>query len=520
MISISEIKGLQKAIKRGNFFMGKLIDLQNDSDIRGIAIDTEEYQANVTVAAVRKIAVGIVNWLHEMGVEDKLTIGVGRDSRLSGQKLQEALIEELVSCGVDVYDFGLATTPSLFMSTQFIQFSCDAGIMLTASHLPYYYNGVKVFSQKGGAEKEDITYILSHTEKKEQANVGTITKADLLTVYANDLVEKIRAASKQNIEKPLADFKIVVDAGNGAGGFFAEKVLQPLGADTTGSQFLEPDGNFPNHVPNPNNQEAMESIQKAVLANQADLGVIFDTDVDRSAVVTKSGDLLNRTNLVAVLSRIILAEHPGTSIVTNSPTTDHVKVFIESLGGKQVRYVSGYRNVINKALELNRAGVDSQLAVETSGHAAFKENYFLDDGAYMVAKILMLLPELQAEGKTLESLIADLKQPLEVQEVRFKLEAEDDRALGKKVIEQIADIDVAGWEIDPENEEGIRFHLSQPYGQGWFLLRMSLHQPFLVLQIENDEKGHIVPVLKRLQEFLNNYPEVNQDKLLSLISNS
>ncbi|AYW46838.1 phosphomannomutase/phosphoglucomutase [Tetragenococcus koreensis] len=491
--------------------------MQNESDIRGVAIDTQEDQANLTVTAVREIAVGIVNWLHEKGIKDKLTIGVGRDSRLSGPKLQEALIEVLTSYDVEVYDFGLATTPALFMSTQFSQFSCDAGIMLTASHLPYYYNGVKVFSQKGGAEKEDIAYILTHTESSEHFGAGTVTKADLLTVYANDLVEKIRTASKKKQEKPLNGFKIVVDAGNGAGGFFAEKVLQPLGADTSGSQFLAPDGNFPNHVPNPDNKEAMQSIQKAVLANQADLGVIFDTDVDRSAVVTKSGDVLNRNNLIAVLSRITLNEHSGTSIVTNSPTSDHLKVFIEALGGKQVRYISGYRNVINKAQDLNQEGVDSQLAIETSGHAAFKENYFLDDGAYVIAKILMLLPELQAEGKTLESLIADLKQPLETQEVRFKLEADDYRALGEQVIEQIADIDIFGWEVDPENEEGIRFRLSQPYGQGWFLLRMSLHEPLLVLQVENDEAGHILPVLKKMQQFLNNYPDVNQEKLVPLI---
>lgn len=493
------------------------MDLQNESDIRGIAIDTKEYQANLTVSAIREIAAGIINWLQKSENKDRLTIGVGRDSRLSGPELKEAFIEELNDCGADVYEFGLATTPALFMSTQFSQFACDAGIMLTASHLPYYYNGVKIFSQNGGAEKEDITYILSHTEKKVGPSVGKVIEADLLSVYAKDLVEKIRTASEKNTEMPLAGFKIIVDAGNGAGGFFTKKVLQPLGADTSGSQFLEPDGNFPNHIPNPDNKEAMKSIQTAVLENKADLGVIFDTDVDRSAVVTKSGDVLNRNNLIAVLSRIILTEHPGTSIVTNSPTSGHLKEFIEALGGKQVRYISGYRNVINKALELNRTGVDTQLAIETSGHAAFKENYFLDDGAYVIAKILMLLPKLQAEGKTLESLITDLKQPLETQEVRFKLEAENYRTLGEKVIRDIAAIDISGWQVDPENEEGIRFYLTQPYGQGWFLLRMSLHEPLLVLQVENDEKGYIVPILEQIHQFLCQYPEVNQEKLLPLI---
>lgn len=503
---------------RRNFLVEELKKLRNGSDIRGIAIDTADYKANLTVATISKIAHGIIRWLETKGIKEPFTIGIGRDSRLSGPALKKALIDQFVASGVQVYDFDLATTPALFMSTQFEKFSCDAGIMLTASHLPYYHNGVKVFSKEGGAEAEDIDYILSHTEKVTATSKGSVTSADLLSPYAADLVEKIRNGISGKPEQPLAGYKIIVDAGNGAGGYFVDKVLKVLGADTSGSQFLEPDGNFPNHIPNPDNQAAMASIQKAVLANQADLGVIFDTDVDRSAVVTKEGDALNRNNLIAVLSRIVLSEHPGTSIVTNSPTSDHLKIFIESLGGKQVRYISGYRNVINKAIDLNKAGVDTQLAIETSGHAAFKENYFLDDGAYVIAKILMLLPKLKEEGRTLDSLIADLKQPEETQEVRFKLETENYRALGEKVIADIADIKISGWTVDPENEEGIRFSLKEPFGQGWFLLRMSLHEPLLVLQVENDQAGFIVPVITEISKFLAHYPEVNQEKLKNLLN--
>lgn len=261
----------------------------------------------------------------------------------------------------------------------------------------------------------------------------------------------------------------------------------------------------------------MASIKQAVLKVQADLGVIFDTDVDRSAVVTKSGALLNRNNLIAVLSRIILAEHPHTRIVTNSPTTNHLKVFIESLGGKQVRYVSGYRNVINKAIELNEQGLDTQLAIETSGHAAFKENYFLDDGAYVIAKILMLLPKLKENRQTLDDLISELKQPVETKELRFKLEVENYRQLGEQVIKDLANYSVPGWTIDPENEEGIRYTLTAPYGEGWFLLRMSLHEPLLVLQVENDLPNQIKPVLIEIQKFLNNYAQVNQAKLVEFL---
>lgn len=496
--------------------------LQNGSDIRGIAIATDEYAVKLTPQATKEIVRGLIHWLTQnqelstLYKEGKLTIGIGRDSRLSGPDLADAFIEEAVGLGVQVIDFGMATTPALFMSTQYPQFACHAGVMITASHLPYYFNGLKIFSQNGGAEHEDIDYILSHTEAFPALSLGSLTHADLITPYAQDLVDKIRTACDGQ-DKPLTGLNIIVDAGNGAGGFFAEKVLAELGADTTGSQFLEPNGTFPNHVPNPDNKEAMESIRQAVLKQGADLGIIFDTDVDRAALVTKSGQILNRNNLIAVLAQITLSEHPGTSIVTNSPTSEHLKDFIENLGGKQIRYISGYRNVINRAIAANQAGVDCQLAIETSGHAAFKENYFLDDGTYVAAKILMLLPQLQKDGKSLDDLIAQLKQPLETQEVRFKLEVEDYRALGEQVIVDLQATSINGFIFNPENEEGVRFDVTAPYGDGWFLLRMSLHEPLLVLQIENDQSGYMPSILKRLSEFLDGYPAVNQTKLKELV---
>ncbi|MGM0125263.1 hypothetical protein IGI37_002661 [Enterococcus sp. AZ194] len=495
----------------------KMKALQNGSDIRGIAIETPTLSATLTEREVHLIGQGLVNWLRSKGNHQPLKVGIGRDSRLSGPNLQQALIESLVSQGVEVLDFGLATTPAMFMTTQFNEFACDAGVMLTASHLPYYFNGIKIFSRAGGAEKEDIRYILTHTDKLVESGetTGKVEKKDIISPYAQDLVKKIRKGMKTIDKEPLKGFKIIVDAGNGAGGFFAKHVLQALGADTAGSQFLEPDGHFPNHIPNPDNKEAMASIQAAVIQNKADLGVIFDTDVDRSAVVAKNGEVINRNNLIAVLSKIILSEHPGTSIVTNSPTSNHLKDFIEENGGKQVRYISGYRNVINKSIALNKDGIDSQLAIETSGHAAFKENYFLDDGAYVIAKILMLLPTLKENGQTLDTLIQELKQPKETKEVRLRLLEAEYRLLGEKVISELPEYLSAekGYTVDLENEEGIRFTVSDPYGSGWFLLRMSLHEPLLVLQIENDVVGNNQLVIEKLSKFFDKYPSIEKNQI-------
>lgn len=183
--------------------------------------------------------------------------------------------------------------------------------------------------------------------------------------------------------------KIIVDAGNGSGGFYAEKVLKNLGADVEGSQFLDPDGMFPNHIPNPENKEAMDSISKATVNSNADLGIIFDTDVDRAAIVDSKGMEINKNSLIALISNIVLRENPGSTIVTDSVTSIGLNEYISEHGGVHHRFKRGYKNVINEAIRLNNEGISAPLAIETSGHAALKENYFLDDGAYLVSKIII-----------------------------------------------------------------------------------------------------------------------------------
>ncbi|CAN1174243.1 algC, partial [Linum perenne] len=304
----------------------------------------------------------------------------------------------------------------------------DGAIMITASHLPFNRNGFKFFTNTGGLGKADIKDILnraadiyqnftdeslSDSKKRASKSVKTV---DYMSVYTADLVKAVRKAAG-NIEKPLEGFHIVVDAGNGAGGFFAAKVLEPLGAITSGSQFLEPDGMFPNHIPNPEDKTAMKAITKAVLDNKADLGIIFDTDVDRSAAVDSSGREFNRNRLIALISAIVLEEHPGTTIVTDSVTSDGLTTFIEKkLGGKHHRFKRGYKNVIDEGIRLNSAGEESHLAIETSGHGALKENNWLDDGAYLMVKILNKLASARASGngsgsKVLTDLVDGLEEP-------------------------------------------------------------------------------------------------------------
>ncbi|WP_239254667.1 phosphomannomutase/phosphoglucomutase [Listeria ilorinensis] len=490
--------------------------LQNGSDIRGIGIETDKHALTLTNGHIQQIANGFVNWLaQKKGLSGQVKVAVGHDSRLSAERIKTALIDQLTSRGVDVLDMGLATTPAMFMATQYKEYQADAALMITASHLPYFYNGIKFFTKSGGAEHADITFMLENPEvQQEYFSGGAVETGELLATYARDLVTKIRAGIHGAADplQPLAGSKIIVDAGNGAGGFFATEVLAELGADITGSQFLEPDGHFPHHIPNPDNNEAMASLKKAVLANGADLGVIFDTDVDRSALMDARGESYNRNPLIAMISSILLREYPGTTIVTDSTTSNHLQDFIESRGGKQHRFKRGYRNVINEAIRLNEAGTPSEIAIEISGHAALKENYFLDDGAYLVAKILMTYAELRTEGGSLQDLITDLVEPAESTEARLHIEAPDFKIYGQTVLRNLPAYvrTVPGFTLEPLNHEGVRVNTSGEFGQGWFLLRMSLHEPVMPMSIESDEPGGVRKIKQALQPFFAQYEELIQ----------
>ncbi|MGL4655803.1 MAG: phosphomannomutase/phosphoglucomutase [Sarcina sp.] len=479
--------------------MSTLEKLQNGTDIRGIALDGENFKLTLTEEAVENIAIGFSKWLYKNN-SGQITVAVGKDSRLTGDLLKSAAIRGLTKMGVNVIDCGMATTPAMFMSTIVEGYKVNGSIMLTASHMPKQYNGMKFFTNEGGLEKEDLKEVISlSTGVDKEYNIGNVENKDLIQDYANVLVEKIRQATSK--KEPLKGLKIIVDAGNGAGGFFAHNVLEVLGANTQGSQFLNPDGKFPNHIPNPENKEAMKSISNAVIASKADLGIIFDTDVDRAAVVDKDGREINKNSLIAVISAIILEEVPGTTIVTDSITSEGLKEFIEALGGKHHRFKRGYKNVINESKKLNNLGQVSDLAIETSGHAAIKENYFLDDGAYLVSKILIKLAKLHEEGKELSSIIADFKESYEEEEFRLNINTEDFRSYGDTILEKFKNKAAQTEEliIAEPNYEGIKFYIKDT--KSWFLIRLSLHEPILVINLEADREGmkeHIAELLRDL----------------------
>lgn len=481
---------------------------KSGTDIRGVAVDGVEGEPlNLTDETVAAMAAAFLMWLsNRTGKAVKeLKVAVGHDSRISAERIRSAVVESMVKRGVHVLNCGLSSTPSMFMIT--MDKSCDGSIQITASHHPYHRNGLKFFTPNGGLDGCDIESILSFCDEgslPEQKEGGVCEDIDYMTEYAAHLRKIICDGVKsENYDKPLEGFHIVVDAGNGAGGFYAYDVLEPLGADITGSVYLEPDGMFPNHIPNPENKQAMESICNAALSSKADLGVIFDTDVDRGGAVDSLGAEINRNRLVALASAIALEDCKGGTIVTDSTTSAGLKKFIEqTLGGVHYRYRRGYRNVINRAIELNEQGIECPLAIETSGHAALKENYFLDDGAYLCTKIIIKMAQLRAQGKTLAELTAELEEPAEETELRFKIKTEDFREYGEQVLaalEQYAEAR-SDWQIADDNREGIRVSFED--AEGWFLLRLSVHDPIMPLNIESNIEGGCKAIAAKLYEFI------------------
>ena len=507
--------------------------LQNGNDVRGIAVETPDAPKTLSAGHAACICAAFVRVLSEkLGkAPGELRIGIGHDSRVSAEEIQKGCCKGFG--GVQVFLCGLASTPSMFQSTVYEESGFDASVMITASHLPFNRNGLKFFTKEGGLEKAVLTEVLSQAailaekagmtmegELPEDAfaddAAGSVQEFDLVSVYCAHMRDYVcRQVQAADYDHPLAGLHIVLDAGNGAAGFFAHGILEPLGADVSGSVYLDPDGTFPNHVPNPENAAAMDAIRKATLAAGADLGVIFDCDGDRGAVVLGDGREVNRNRLIALLAKIVSLTSPGSTIVTDSVTSDELADFLEGkLGMRHLRFKRGYKNVINKGIELNAAGETCELAIETSGHGAFKDNYFSDDGAYISIKIICQLAKMRQDGQELESLLEGFEEPGDELELRYRIldpapgqDPVDFKAYGARVVEDFGEFagNQEGMTIVSPNYEGVRVSIDGPDVKGWILVRQSLHDPEIPVNIEAKQEGGTASILALVEPFFARY---------------
>ena len=415
--------------------------------------------------------------------------------------------------------------------------------MITASHLPGDRNGFKFFApfapsgftraqvQGLGELAEKYAFECFDMTKLQDFSSSKVTPAlyvDWMPLYADTLKNAVTLNTQglvPNALKPLTGLKLILNPGNGAGGFF-QGVLEGLGADVSASIHLEPDGSFPNGIPNPEDVKMLERTVSVCEKEQADLGIMLDTDADRCGFVAprtinavtgirSDYEALNRNRLIALLGVIFAKEKPGCAVVTDSVTSEGLSLFLtDNLGLQHIRYIKGYANVIGKARQLNESGeVNAELAIETSGHCAMRENGYLDDGTYTAVKIVSLLAQQRAtdlyhgKSSTLLALISDMAELDEVCELRMRThDASLDTMqelfdLITYEIERFCSINQT-WKVDRDNLEGIRLRFGSE-GQ-FFMLRKSLHDPIISLQIEalsKEEARELIvqPLVKLLQ---------------------
>ncbi len=495
--------------------------LRSGSDILGVASGTSEAKAALTRDVAERVGYAFALWLaKDLGTTaDKLTIAVGRDPRLSGEGLMQAVIHGLTIADCDVLDCGLCATPAMFQTTLMPEAGADGAVMVTAAHHPWHMNGFKLIGRARGLRSLDIDEILEMAHSVELPQ-RLVTGLDFLSVYKQMLGDMVRRELATDVQCPLLGLHVVVDASSGSGGFYAD-LLEELGAEVTGSINLLPDGHFPSHVPGVEDKAALEALSKAVTANTADVGVLLDAGCDRATLVDETGQPIHKNRLIALIAAILLEESPGATIVTDSVTSTGLQRFITEWGGLHYRFKRGYRDVIDEAIRLNDEGIDCPLAIETSGHAAFRENHFLDDGMYLVTRILCEALRLKREGLTLGSLIAELSEPVESLEIRLKILPDDTLEAAQSVIETVLShtLDNPAWRLAMDNREGVRItlDLGGETANAWFMLRLSVHDPVMPLNAESDVPGGIKRMLLELYELIKDSDCLDLDPLREAI---
>ncbi len=392
-------------------------------------------------------------------------IAVGRDMRLSSPQISTAIIRGITDQGVNAVDLGLTTTDGLYFAVG--KFDYPAGIMITASHNPGKYNGVKfcraqalpISKETGLADIRDLAVSGNFTQP---AHKGTVTQRDI----TNDYVKHVLSFIDVSKIKPL---KIVIDAGNGMAGMMVPRVFQHLPCELI-PLYFELDGSFPHHPASPIEPENMVDLQKKVRETHADMGAAFDGDADRMFPVDEHGDLVDGSQVTEVMANSLLHKYPGSTILYNLIVSKSVPELIEKLGGKAVRTRVGHSFIKAEMRKLNAI-----FGGEHSGHFYFRDNWFADSG---LIAFLIMLELVSTEGKPLSEILKPLDKGVRsgeinstVSETQSKLKGlEEHFGQGAQSVDHLD-----GLTVD--------------YGTWWFNVRPSNTEPLLRLNVEANDKA-------------------------------
>jgi phosphomannomutase/phosphoglucomutase len=442
-------------------------------DIRGIAGRdlSAEFARRIGFAYCSFIAAKAKKPLHQM------TISVGRDCRLSSDDYAEALIGALSRCGVRVLDLGVCPTPLTYFSV--FHLAIDGGIMITGSHNPGDYNGFKICVGKDtlhGHDIQELRKIIESFERPAEA-AGSVEQYAVIPAYIEHLSRHARKV------RPL---KVVLDSGNGTASTVAPELFERLGA-TVIPLFCELDGRFPNHHPDPTVPSNLKDLVAAVKSHRADFGVAFDGDSDRIGLVDEAGRIIFGDELMVLLSREVLRERPGATIISEVKSSHRLYADIANHGGKPLMWKTGHSLIKSKMKETGAA-----LAGEMSGHIFFADRYFgFDDAIYAALRVYEIAG---AHQGTLSELLADLPPSVSTPEIRVDCVEEMKFAL----------VDAAKRLLSPGRKvtdiDGVRID----FGDSWGLIRASNTQPVLVLRFEAPSQSRLDEIRALFLEQLQN----------------
>lgn len=435
-------------------------------DIRGI-VDT-----SLSEDAIYRIGLAIGSEAQQQGESH---IYVGRDGRLSGPKLTKALTQGLLDSGCDVTDIGMVPTPVLYFAAY--ELGSGSGIMLTGSHNPPNYNGLKMVIGGTTLSGDAIQRLRQRIENNELSSGEG--KYESLPVVS-DYIDKITSTVK--LAKPL---KVIVDCGNGVPGSVAPTLLRSLGCEVT-ELFCEVDGNFPNHHPDPSQPENLEDLKKALREQQADIGLAFDGDGDRLGVITAQGEVIWADRQIMLYAKDILARNPGGEIIFDIKCTTHLPKVIEQAGGKPTMWKTGHSFIKAK---LKESG--ALLAGEMSGHIFFKERWYgFDDALYTAARLLEILSK---DGRDASEIFAELPDSINTPELKLDLEEGEHFKLMEKMIKNADFGDANITTID-----GIR----ADWNDGFGLARASNTTPCIVFRFEADSEAGLDRIKDKFRQLV------------------
>ena len=400
-------------------------------------------------------------------------IASGHDARASSPALQQALNEGLLASGVNVFDVGCVSTPLLYFAA--CTRSAGSGVMVTGSHNPPEYNGIKVMLNEESLQGEAISALHQRIVEGDLCDAtGSLTRDDLRETYLNEMAADIK------LQRPL---KVVVDCGNGMAGQTAPELLQRLGCEVI-PLYCEVDGRFPNHHPDPNRPENLRELQQAVRDEGAELGIAFDGDGDRLGVVSGTGEIIWPDRLMMIFARDLLSRHPGAEVIYDIKCSRHLGEVITQAGGIASMWRTGHSMLKARMRERN-----ALLAGEMSGHLLLKEGWYgFDDALFAAARLLEILSH-ESDAGTVFSALPDAINTPELH--LLMADGEHYRLMEQLLARQDFFSDATLTTID-----GLRVE----YVDGWGLVRASNTTSTLVLRFEADNKE----ALERIEEQFRN----------------